>query len=136
MCHGRVQTWEHRGMWLVAAGLTASLWAALRPVGREVLGPMAAVLGTMPRTSCSWAYDLTTRSCFLLKLCTGTSITQITGGWWWWAWRPQGMCGVNPTKHGNQCSWISPSPTSCCSAPAANRNHSNGDFLMNLFVYC
>lgn len=55
------------------------LWAALRPVGREVLGPAAAVLGTMPRTSCSWPCDLTTRSCFLLKLCTGTSVTQIVG---------------------------------------------------------
>lgn len=36
-----------------------------------------ATLGTMPRTSSSQSCDLTTRSCFLLKFCTSTSVTQI-----------------------------------------------------------
>lgn len=39
-----------------------------------------AVLGAMPRTSCSQARDSTARSCFLLKFCKSTSVRQVPGG--------------------------------------------------------
>ena len=41
------------------------------------------VLGAAPGTPCSQSCDLTTRSCFLLKLCKSTSARQVPGGLWW-----------------------------------------------------
>lgn len=50
---------------------------------RRILDPPLRghpALGAVPRTSCSWVCDLTTRLCFLLNFCKSTSLRPVLVG--------------------------------------------------------
>lgn len=117
-----------------------------------------AALGAVPRTSCSQSYDLTTRSCFLLKFCKSTSVRQVPVGcdgllgklWASTSWGPGGLTvplipapwgPPNPpaaltSGHAQHPLSCKPRPSAFASAelhPLPTGNF-KGNFLINLFI--